>query len=198
MTFTELNKINSRFASLPDEALLFRFRSHGETDAFGELYRRYAHLVLGVCLKYLKNSENAHDATMQIFEKLTVDLKTNEIVSFKSWLYTVAKNYCLMEIRKDASKYRHLEAIREQSEENFVEIWEDLRLNDVDDQKRLAALHQALAQLNQEQRTCVQLIYLENKSYKEIADITGMDINHVKSHIQNGKRNLKMLLEGIK
>lgn len=198
MTFTELNKINSRFASQPDEELLSRFRSSGETDAFGELYRRYAHLVLGVCLKYLKNTENAHDATMQIFEKLAVDLKITKVENFKSWLYTVAKNHCLMEIRKDASMHRHLDAIREYSDQNFVEIWEDLHLNGVDDQKRLEALHQALTQLNHEQRTCVQLIYLENKSYKEIADITGMDINHVKSHIQNGKRNLKMLLEGIK
>jgi RNA polymerase sigma factor (sigma-70 family) len=79
-----------------------------------------------------------------------------------------------------------------------MEIWEELHLNDVDDEKKLVALNQALTQLNQEQRTCVQLIYLENKSYKEIADITGMEINHIKSHIQNGKRNLKILLESTK
>jgi len=198
MTFTNLHTKDNKFSAIMDEELIVMFRNQGRMEVLGELYRRYAHLVLGVCIKYLKDQEEAHDATMQIFEKLISDLKTSRVENFKPWLYMVAKNFCLMEIRKDASKQRHLEVIREQSDENFVEIWEELHLNDVDDQKRLAALHQAITQLNQEQRTCVRLIYLENKSYKEIADITGMDINHVKSHIQNGKRNLKLLLESIK
>ena len=198
MTFTSLNTKDSKFSGLTDEELLTRFHSFGTMEVVGELYRRYAHLVLGVCLKYLKDQENAHDATMQIFEKLIVDLKLARIEHFKSWLYTVAKNFCLMEIRREASGQRHLETIRKSPEEKFVEIWDELHLNDVDDEKRLASLAQALTQLTQEQRTCVQLIYLEDKSYKEIAEITGMDINHVKSHIQNGKRNLKILLENTK
>jgi len=198
MTFVSLTNKNTKFSSIPDEELLGHFHNSGNMEVIGELYRRYAHLVLGVCLKYLKDQENAHDATMQIFEKLIDDLKVNRIENFKSWLYTVAKNSCLMEIRKHGSEQRHMEIIKENSGENFVEIWEELHLNHVDGEKRLAALTHALTQLNQEQRTCVQMIYLENKSYKEIADLTGMDINHVKSHIQNGKRNLKMLLESIK
>ena len=198
MTFTSLKTSNNKFSVLTDEVLLGQFRESGNMEVLGELYRRYAHLVLGVCLKYLKDQEEAHDATMQIFEKLIMDLKTNRIEHFKSWLYTVSKNFCLMEIRKGASEHRHMEIIRDHSDEKFVEIWEELHLNDVDNEKRLAALSQAITQLNQEQRTCVQLIYLENKSYKEIADLTGMDINHIKSHIQNGKRNLKILLESTR
>lgn len=198
MTFISLSEKSAKFASIPDEELISRFRNSENMEVFGELYRRYAHLVLGVCLKYLKNQENAHDAAMQIFEKLMVDLKSNEIGSFKSWLYTVAKNFCLMEIRKSSSVHKHIEMIRENSDEKYVEIWEELHLNDIETEKRLAALTHALSQLNHEQRTCVQLIYLENKTYKEIADITGMDINNVKSHIQNGKRNLKILLENRK
>jgi len=198
MTFVSLTKKETKFSSITDEALLGLFRDSGNMEVIGEIYRRYAHLVLGVCLKYLKDQESAQDATMQIFEKLMVDLKTNRIENFKSWLYTVAKNFCLMGIRKNASEHRHMELILENSDEKFVEIWEELHLNDVDDEKRLAALTFALTQLNQEQRTCVQLIYLENKSYKEISDITGMDITNVKSHIQNGKRNLRILLESTK
>ena len=198
MTFTNLYTKDNKFSTVSDEELLSQFRHFGHMEVLGELYRRYAHLVLGVCLKYLKDQEEAHDATMQIFEKLISDLKTNRIEHFKSWLYMVSKNFCLMEIRKDGSVQRHMEIVRENSDENFVEIWEELHLTDVDEQKKLTALSHALTQLSQEQRTCVQMIYLENKSYKEIADITGMDVNHVKSHIQNGKRNLKILLESIK
>jgi RNA polymerase sigma factor (sigma-70 family) len=198
MTFVSLSDKSTKFSSVSDEELISRFRHSGSMEVIGELYRRYAHLVLGVCLKYLKDQENAHDATMQIFEKLIIDLRSNRIENFKSWLYTVAKNFCLMEIRKVSSVQRHVEIIREDSAEKFVEIWEDLHLNDIENEKRLTALTQALSQLNHDQRTCVQLIYLENKTYKEISDITGMDITNVKSHIQNGKRNLKILLERIK
>jgi RNA polymerase sigma-70 factor, ECF subfamily len=198
MTFIALNSKASKYSSLPDEALLEQFRSSHDMEIIGEFYRRYAHLVLGVCIKYLKKQESAHDAAMQIFEKLIADLKTNRIENFKSWLYTVSKNYCLSEIRKETSTHRLLGKIEENSGEKFVEIWEELHLHNMEEEKRLAALTQALTQLNHEQRTCVQLIYLEDKSYKEIADITGMDINHIKSHIQNGKRNLKLLLEKIK
>jgi RNA polymerase sigma factor (sigma-70 family) len=186
----------SSFASLIDDELITSYRGTGNMEVIGELYRRYSHLVLGTCIKYLRNKENASDATMQIFEKLINDLKTNQIEHFKSWLYTVTKNHCLMTLRKETSVRRHIEILQENSSEKIVEIWDDLHLNhEYDDEKRLVALAQALTKLNNEQRTCVELTYLENKSYKEIADMTGMDINKIKSHIQNGKRNLKILLE---
>ena len=184
------------FASLIDDELIAIYRDSANMEAMGELYRRYSHLVLGTCFKYLKNKDNACDATMQIFEKLISDLKTNDINNFKSWLYTVSKNHCLMILRKETSIQKQIEIIRENTPEKFVEICGELHLNhEQDDEKRLLALTQALTQLNNEQRTCVELMYFEDKSYKEIADITGMDMNKIKSHIQNGKRNLKILLE---
>jgi RNA polymerase sigma factor (sigma-70 family) len=187
---------SSYFSSLVDDELIAIYRDSGNMEIMGELYRRYSHLVLGTCFKYLKNKENACDATMQIFEKLISDLKNTQVTYFKSWLYMVSKNHCLMQIRKETSVQKHLETIRENTPEKFVEIWDELHLNhESDDEKRLVAITEALNQLNQEQRTCVELTYFENKSYKEIADITGMDTNKVKSHIQNGKRNLKLLLE---
>ena len=101
-----------------------------------------------------------------------------------------------MILRKETTVQKQLETIRINTPEKFVEIWDELHLNhEQDNEKRLVALTQALTQLSSEQRTCVELMYFENKSYKEIADITGMDMNKIKSHIQNGKRNLKILLE---
>jgi RNA polymerase sigma-70 factor (ECF subfamily) len=186
----------SSFLSLGDDELIAIYRDLGDMEVMGELYRRYSHLVLGTCFKYLKSKDNACDATMQIFEKLFSDLKTNQVTYFKSWLYMVSKNHCLMILRKETSVQKQIEIIRENGQEKFVEIWDEMHLNhEYEDEKRLAALKEALEQLNKEQRTCVELTYFENKSYKEIADITGMDINKVKSHIQNGKRNLKLLLE---
>jgi RNA polymerase sigma factor (sigma-70 family) len=184
------------YSSLPDDELIANYRDSGDMDIVGEIYRRYSHLVMGTCFKYLKDKENASDATMQIFEKLISDLKTTQVTYFKSWLYTVSKNHCLMQLRKETSIQKQFENIRENSPEKFVEIWDELHLNhESDEEKRLVVLTEALNQLGAEQRTCVELTYFENKSYKEIAEITGMDMNQVKSYIQNGKRNLKILLE---
>jgi RNA polymerase sigma factor (sigma-70 family) len=196
MADLQVHTKSSSLISLIDDELISIYRDSENMEAFGELYRRYSHLVLGTCFKYLKNKDNACDATMQIFEKLISDLKTNSITHFKSWLYILSKNHCLMILRKETTVQKQLETIRINTHEKFVEIWDELHLNhEQDDEKRLVALTQALTQLSSEQRTCVELMYFENKSYKEIADITGMDMNKIKSHIQNGKRNLKILLE---
>ena len=85
---------------LDDAALLNRYRSTKEVACIGELFRRYKHLILGVCLKYLKNAHDAEDAVMEIFEKLHLDLQKGDVTYFKSWLYTVARNHCLMRLRK--------------------------------------------------------------------------------------------------
>ena len=61
--------------------------------------------------------------------------------------------------------------------------------------KALTAMAQALSQLNKEQQQCVTLFYLEKKSYQEITDQTNFTLLQVKSYIQNGKRNLKLLME---
>ena len=90
---------NINKSSLTDKELADAYKKSAGLDPLGELYRRYMDLVYGVCLKYLKDSESAKDAVMQIFEKLLTDLKKHEIDNFKGWLHTVAKNYCLMQLR---------------------------------------------------------------------------------------------------
>ena len=161
-----------------------------------KFHRRYSHLIAGVCVKYLHDDEKARDATMQVFEKLIMDLRVHTVDNFKSWLYSVAKNQCLMEIRKNASQNNHLESIYENSSEKFVEIWDELHLNtEFELEQKIKALHDALNELNSEQRTCIDLFYLKDKSYSEISDMEGMDVKLVKSHIQNGKRNLRIHLE---
>ena len=61
------------------------------------------HLVYGVCLKYLKNRDESKDAVMQIFEKLIIEIPKQKIENFRSWLYVVTKNYCLMQLRSQKS-----------------------------------------------------------------------------------------------
>ena len=178
---------------LSDLELIRQYKNSGEQVYFITLYQRYTHLTYSVCLKYLKQHETAQDAVMEIFEKLINDLKKQDIQYFKAWLYQVAKNYCLMQLRKKQTNFIDLEKVSP-SKIGIVENDPHLHLdaNSSDVEKDLAI---ALDQLNDEQKLCVGLFYLQQKSYQDIANQTGFTLNQVKSYIQNGKRNLKGILE---
>ena len=171
-----------------------RYRSSGDLEILGELYKRYMHLVFGLCLKYLQNREDASDAVMQVFEKLVVEVPKHNIQNFKSWLYVLAKNHCLMQIRSDKSQSRQMDKwIKEQEE--FMEFYPDLHPIDEAGGDGYPGLKECIEKLKQEQKTCVELFYFQNKSYKEISQILEMEEKKVKSYLQNAKRNLKICLE---
>lgn len=177
-----------------DDALLTNYRSYGTMEVIGELFNRYGHLVLGVCLKYLRNEDEAKDACMQVFEKLITELQKSEITQFKGWLHTVTRNHCLIHIRKNISVEANRNAYLKNFSEEFVNFWSEM--NHIHEaETEMKKLHEAMETLEQEQRLCLELIYFQDKSYKQISEITGFDQNKVKSYIQNGKRNLKIILE---
>jgi RNA polymerase sigma factor (sigma-70 family) len=178
-------------ASLSDEELITRYKESGDNTYIGELYKKYTHLVLGVCMKYLRDREEAKDAVMQIFEKLIADLKKHEVANFRGWLHMVAKNHCLMKLR-NKTQMLDIDQVRESSE-NVVEFNYDLHPVD-ESEMQLGNLEEAISCLDEDQRKCVELFYLKERSYKDVADATGFTLNQVKSYIQNGKRNLKNYL----
>ena len=177
-----------------DEELIVEFTSSGDLEVLGELYSNYMHLVYGVCLKYLKNREEAMDAVMQIFEKLIADIPKQKIENFRSWLHIVTKNYCLMQLRSQKSldqKYNEWAV----DPGNFMESGFDLHPIDKDDRDMEKALADCIEKLKADQRECISQFYYENRCYSEIAQNLGLDEKKVKSHLQNGKRNLKLCLE---
>jgi RNA polymerase sigma factor (sigma-70 family) len=144
-------------------------------------------LLYGVSMKYLKNPEEARDAVQQIFLKAITELHKYQVSYFSSWLYMVARNHCLMQLRNR----RHDIAV-DLVNEPVSEINEP---DPLQDDTLLKDLEVALQHLNQEQKTCISMFYLEKKSYQTIASETGFNLLQVKSYIQNGKRNLRILLE---
>lgn len=180
--------------TLSDEQIIERYRQSSDKNWVGELYKRYTRFVFLVSMKYLKNEERCQDAVMQIFEKLFTDFHKHQIEKFKPWLHTVTKNHCLILLRKDQSLLQKEKKF--QNEHNsFMESEGELHLDDVDNkEKHLIHLKEAISELNAEQKRCIELFYLEEKSYKEIVDETGFSEKNVKSYIQNGKRNLKIKL----
>ncbi len=173
-----------------DLDLIQRYKTTGDLGVLGVLFDRYTALVYGVCLKYLKDREESRDAVMQIFEKLIQTLKDHEVEHFKSWLYVTARNYCLMQLR--AAKGRKFEEISPSHMENDTILHQD---GEPELETNLVKLEDCINKLAKEQQQCVQLFYLQQKCYKDITVVTGYDMNSVKSHIQNGKRNLKICME---
>lgn len=178
-----------------DEKLVADYYICHETEIIGELFKRYTHLVFGICLKYLKDEDKGKDAVMEIFESIMEKLKTHEVSNFKSWLYSVSKNHCLMILRADAANIKMKERIYKSFLEESVELQDQMHQVFKDEQVHLTdKLEKAFKKLKKEQVNCIRLMYLENKTYKEITEITGYSIKQVKSYIQNGKRNLKNYL----
>lgn len=183
--------MNTSGTYLSDEELLQRFYKDSDNRWLGMLLQRYTLLMLGVCMKYLNNEANAKDAVQEILIRVLTDLKKHKVSYFKSWIYRVTVNHCLVKIRNN----KHMADVKEIDEE--VTLAEDAKEKEliVEKEIRLNLLDESMKELNEDQRRCVELFYLESKSYKEIENITGFNAMQVKSFIQNGKRNLKLLLE---
>lgn len=184
-------RITHRNIDLSDRELLDKYKTSGDLALLGILYKRYMHLVYGVCIKYLKDRDESQDAVMEIFEGLITKLRKHEVNNFKSWLHVTSKNHCLMELRKRSPEmpmedysYQLMEYESSEHPDNEMELENDL-----------VKLEMCITKLNDEQRECVSHFFLKKKSYTEIAEITGHPLKKVKSFIQNGKRNLKICME---
>ena len=190
---------------LSDQELLARYRAHGDVADLGRLYDRYLPEAFAVCRRYLAPpDEDAQDASMQLFEHLVKVLRTHTPDNFPAWLYTTARNYCLMQLRTrkragpsagplilsfpDATDVENAGARHRLDEDAAAEDAQETEI-------RLQHLEAALAQLPPAQRRCLELFYLEKKCYRDIATETGLDLNLVRSHLQNGKRMLRRQLE---
>lgn len=175
--------------SKKDEELVALYAQTLDKNCVGILYERYAHLVFGVCMKYLKNREESKDAVLSIFEKLLTDLRNHKIENFKSWIHSVARNHCLMFLRKNnrPGTESDIDLLQNQLSESGKE-------QETEKEYQLQELEKAILQLNEEQKKCIELFYLQDQCYQDVAAQTGYSLNTVKSAIQNGKRNLKLIL----
>ncbi|MES2646272.1 MAG: sigma-70 family RNA polymerase sigma factor [Bacteroidota bacterium] len=175
---------------IPDAVLVTCYKESGDQHYLAALFQRYAGLLFGVCLKYLKAPDAAQDACTDIYEELVKKVLKHEINAFGGWLHMVAKNHCLQKLR--SSKNVSTTEISEQ----FMQLDEPMHLEEVlNKEVKLDLMEKCLEQLTNDQKQMVELFYLQEKSYKEISEMTGTNWNMVRSHIQNGRRNLKNCME---
>lgn len=188
---------HQKIASLPDADLIKQFQRDQQRICVSVLYRRYEHLVYGNAAQYFPDHNDRQDIVGEVFEKVMRKLPTTQVESFSSWLFVMTRNVCISRLRKrppEQSSSDNWEEVEKKSGQ-FMENAAVTRLmNEGDPERQLTLLRQALAELNGEQRQCVQLFFLEEKSYREIAELTAFPIKKVKSMLQNGKRNLRIQL----
>ncbi|MDO5608327.1 MAG: sigma-70 family RNA polymerase sigma factor [Capnocytophaga sp.] len=179
-------KHKAKIKSLTNEELFRFYLEKQDTDLFAELYRRYIPMLYGLCLKYLGNQHDAQDAVMDLYENVSEKVFQYNVQNFHTWLYSVAKNHCLHQLRK------RKQTILTDLESVFMENDTFFTLSDEPQSKKeQKALEFCLQALDKKQRNSLQLFYYQDKSYADIVTITGYTLQKVKSYIQNGKRNLK-------
>lgn len=178
-------------SSLSDLELIEHYKRKLDQKYLAELFVRYTHLIMGVCMKYLKNEESAKDAVMSIYETLSDKLQISDVKNVGAWLYVVTKNRCIGILRKQ----KHLDSEQKKWVEDMEIELNERPVSEYSLEAQLVALEECIRQLNKEQEKCVGLFYLKKKSYQEITNLTGYNLKKVKSYIQNGKRNLKLCIE---
>jgi RNA polymerase sigma factor (sigma-70 family) len=185
-------KFFRRTAAITDAQYLSDYRRTGDVALLGELYERNMDMVFAVCYKYLRHEEDAKDAVMQVFEQLIEDLRTHEVANFKSWLHSVARNYCLMQLRKQRVATGDETLLDTEAYEHFVA---DIQPDDETIETQLSDLGDCMQTLQESQRRTVELFYFQQLCYQQIVERTGYELGKVKSYLQNGKRNLKLCIE---
>jgi RNA polymerase sigma-70 factor (ECF subfamily) len=176
-----------------DEEIIKAYKETGSTALIGELFEKDVKTVYGACLFFFKDKAEAQDAVMQIFEKLILELKRKEVVNFRGWLSFVVRNHCINIIRANKTRFSYREGqhgfefeAEHEEEENY--------LAGTSNEDLLDQLPTFLNKLKAQQKECIELFFLQNKSYQEISEMKGYSLNEVKSYIQNGKRNLKQII----
>lgn len=181
---------STKYQNITDAELVLAYKKQDNKEALGALYQRYMDLIYGVCTKYLKDRELAKDTVLNIYEELVSKLHRHDVDNFKSWLYMVAKNHCLMYLRSPKNQ-RTKEFVPE-----VMQLDETPHLNgELENEANFNKLEKCLQTLVKEQEKSVKLFYYEQKCYKEIADLTGYEVGQVRSYIQNGRRNLKLCMD---
>lgn len=173
------------------------YRATGDLAVLGELYERHMELIYAVCYNYLRDEDEAKDAVMHLFEQLVTDLLRHDVQQFGAWLHSVARNYCLMQLRKNQAHPKTTlvtNGVDEIDDESLNKLLID-ETTDSDLEEDLSRMESCLQTLPPEQQTCLTLFYLDRKTYTDVADITGYDLKQVKSYLQNGRRNLKICMQ---
>jgi len=185
---------------ISDAEILAEVAETGNIELYYILFERYQHLIYGQCKRYFSDAADCSDMAMHIFEVMVRRIKPTEVKNFAALLSSMTNNECISELRKRKSYQKHLNNFQNinSNQKSFVENDGLLRLTSgLSDEQQQMILDSAIQRLKPAQKITIKLFFLERKSYKEISDLTNLSDKEVKSNLQNGKRNLKIIVESI-
>lgn len=186
--FSEISILLDSEEQIRELELIAKYKKSQNTSIVGQLYEGYMPLIYGVCLKYLRDSHDADDALMSIYEVITRKLLTNEVQAFRPWLYVVAKNYCFDQLRKKNRAYQR------KSEAEIMYSEQVYHPDTVQDDKQVR-LRQCIEKLKEDQKLIIHAFYFDKLSYKKIAETHQIEWGKVRNLIQNGRRMLRNCME---
>lgn len=163
-------------------------QARGDNRAFlDELIRRHLSAVYSICFHYLKNREDAQDATQQTFLKVFKHLKRfNPDRDFNNWLHEIAKNTCLDMIRKQHTLPLELLETIPSTEPSPLQAAESALAS--------AGVHQAIAGLPERYQSVLSLYYEQGFNLREIAEKLQTSVNTIKSRHRRALRLLRKAL----
>jgi len=178
---------------------LLRRAASGDMDAFEELIRGYERLIFNITYRVLGNADDAKDASQEVLIKIYKNLhKCANMKAFKSWVYTVANNTCIDEIRK--RKNKTADSLDKFIQTEDGEIEKQLPADDVTPEESLLRkerrkdLQAAICQLSPQHRTLIVLRDIKGLSYNELADATGTSLGTVKSRLSRARLQLCQII----
>lgn len=187
--------------NLEEEALLIKQAQNGSIAAYEMLIRKYEKTIYQLCLKMLKDPEEAYDAAQEACIKIW-----NQLSHFKSesklstWIYRLTVNQCLDILRKNKRKliqlssYQEEETHQEEKLEAGQSIWEDMS-EVMARQEANEVLMQGISELKEDYRDILILRDIEEKGYEEMAEILSISLGTVKSRLFRARQSLKKILE---
>ena len=184
----------------PDAALMLRVKQ-GDAAAFAELVDKYKQPVMNMVSRILRDPIEAEDIAQNVFLQVHKSAHRYQIsAKFSTWLFTIARNLCLNEIRR---RTRHpaesLDATRSDQEDQPAQQYEDKREMSAPDRllhgELAEKIEQALGDLPENQRIAVLLCRQEDLSYEDIAEVLGCSLSAAKSLIHRGRETLKQKLK---
>ena len=178
---------------------LIELAKHGSSDAFGEIILKHERFVYNVVYRMLPNPEDAKDISQEVFIKAYRYLsKFDNKASFSTWIYRIAVNTCIDEIRKRKGKETislddEIEGAEGSIKNQFADKYVDIE-RDIIEKEGLESIRQAVNKLSEEHKVVVTLRDMEGLAYDEIADITQTSLGTVKSRLSRARKALKELI----
>ncbi|WP_064505468.1 RNA polymerase sigma factor [Defluviitalea phaphyphila] len=182
-----------------DEISLIKKAKKGDILAFEELILRYEAKIYNIAYRMLSNEEDAKDVSQEIFIKVFKKLKKFRGDSnFSTWLYRIATNACIDELRKRKGKeiYSVDEKI-ETKEGSIIKEYVDDKQNVEEliiNKEKAYSIQLAINKLSEEHKKAIILRDLQGLEYNEISKILECSLGTVKSKISRARRKLKELL----